>query len=112
MYSFLTPLDCVCDVISCLNFSTMTELKPEILKDELSHFSSLTCFQVGVFYYSNRNETRTHDKLLSIIWPLNHVSISEVGCFRIFPACITADVTGSGLNEVRLALAHDPCDLP
>lgn len=35
-----------------------------------------------------------------------------MGCFRIFPACITADVTGSGLNEVRLALAHDPCDLP
>lgn len=94
--------------------SPSDRLEPQIIKGELNHFSA-NLLLVGVFYQSNRNETRTHSKQFinsSISRPstcfchwngmlllLPHVHYSRCDLFWINEAPCT------------LTLAHDPCNL-
>jgi hypothetical protein len=52
-----------------------------------------------------------HDKLFTnsaITHPVSHVSIIEMACFHICPACMTVDMICSGVDDVPKSFDLDP----
>lgn len=47
----------------------------------------------------------------AITRPLNHASVIEMACFCTYSACMTADVTCSGVNEISKSFDLGPWSL-